>query len=946
MDVPTIPALVEREHELASVGRLLDSAPAGSGGALVVEGEAGVGKTRLLAEAAALAAERGVPALRARGAELEQEFAFGAMRRLLERPVADLDAAEREGLFAGAAAPAAALVGGGMHSTFPPRDARFALVHALYWVCSRLAEREPFALLIDDFQWLDTPSAETIAYLVERADELPIAVLLGTRAGAPGPLGGVHPLLASDAASAIRLAPLSEAGTVRVLAELLGSHEPVFATTAHRVTAGNPFLVRELALTVATESIGTDATGAERIGRLVPATVEQWALGRLESLSEPARSVSRSLSVLEQAPLPVVADHAGLTVPAAAAAVEELIAAGLAEGNPLRLTHPLVRAALYDRIPEAAREHAHYRAAKALRDRGAPAGANASQLLRSEPRLEGWAADVLRSAAGGAAERGDPAAAVTLLRRADAELGDTQDEQLLLELGLAEAALGEHGPAISHLERAARSSDSGIGLGARAGLAHSHYIRGDFQSAFSAGVEALSEITPGAGGRLEADLLMSFLMAGRAIPELVPEVERWLERPRVGPGGELTAAELVRLQISALDAFLRGRREQARAFAGQVADALGAEVPQAEVPSLVPSGAGFVLAGVGEHELAAAVYERAFAHALRRGSPVETAEMLEGRVSARWWRGDVAGCLADVEAIHALVGREPDPAKLPMRMCQATMLLEQGDHVAAEAALRYPEELEDGLRGTWGWLALPFGRAAIAAGQRDWSRTLHEAINAGRRLDAIEAPSPEFLPWRSLAARAAAALGDEERALDLAGQELDLSREIESARATGVALTTLGRIERSPELLAEAAALLDPSGSRLAAATARLELGAVLRRARRPREARDPLREALDIARVAGSAAIAERARTELQAAGGRPRRDRSTGREALTPRERQIAELAASGIANPEIAARLFVSRKTIESHLRSVFRKLGVRRRGELTSALGIDERGPGGG
>lgn len=940
---PVAPTLVERDRELTASAAVLDAAVEGAGRALVVEGDAGVGKTRLLAEVARLAESRGIRSLRARGAELERGFAFGAVRRLLEPPVAELDDSARDELFAGAAAPAEVLLGGAIASEPPPRDARFALVHGLYWVCVRLAASQPLALLVDDFQWLDEPSAEAIAYLLERIDEQPIAIVLATRTGEPGPLGGLHRLEAAPSVGSLALSPLSEDGTRRVLTELLGSPQPGFGTTAHRVTSGNPFLIRELALAVASEGIDVDEHGADRIAALVPATVSHWALGRLAALPEPSRGIARSLAVLEEAPLAVAAAHAGLEDGQAAAAIVDLAAAGLAEGSPLRLTHPLVRAALYEQIPPANRGLAHRRAAEALRDCGEPAARVASHLVRSEPAGERWAVDALRSAAAAATGRGDPAAAVPMLRRAAAELGDARDDQLLLELGLAEGVLGNNDEAIAHLETAAASDLPGVGLGARAGLAHSHYVRGAFKEAFAAGRELLAEIPPGAGGRLEAELLMSFLMAGRAIPELVPEISRWLERPRTGANGQMTAAELVRLEISALDGFLRGRREDARTYVDRVVAALGSEVPLSEVPSLLPGGVGFVLAGTGEHERAAAVYERALEHAVTRGSPVETAEVLEARVSARWWQGDVRGCLADVEAIHSLVGRKPDPAKLPMRMCQATMLLELGDNAGAEQALAYPSELEAGLPGTWGWLALPHGRAAVALARRDWQRALGEADEAGRRLEAVDAPSPEFLAWRTFAARAAAGLGEERRATTLAREEVELAEQIGSPRATGVALTTLGVIERSADRLAEAASLLDSGGSRLAAATARLELGALLRRTRRQRDARAPLREALDIARIAGSKMLAERARAELLAAGGRPRRERTTGLESLTPRERQIAELAARGIGNPEIAERLFVTRKTVESHLRSVFRKLGVHRRAQLGPALAIEAGDP---
>jgi DNA-binding CsgD family transcriptional regulator len=136
--------------------------------------------------------------------------------------------------------------------------------------------------------------------------------------------------------------------------------------------------------------------------------------------------------------------------------------------------------------------------------------------------------------------------------------------------------------------------------------------------------------------------------------------------------------------------------------------------------------------------------------------------------------------------------------------------------------------------------------------------------------------------------------------------------------------------------LEEAVAVLAPSPALAERARALIELGAALRRARRPREARAPLREALDLALSCPAEALARRAREELEASGARLRRERLTGVEAITPRERQVADLAAAGRTNAEIAARLVVSRGTVEAHLRSVFRKLGIASRHELPDAL----------
>jgi DNA-binding CsgD family transcriptional regulator len=141
---------------------------------------------------------------------------------------------------------------------------------------------------------------------------------------------------------------------------------------------------------------------------------------------------------------------------------------------------------------------------------------------------------------------------------------------------------------------------------------------------------------------------------------------------------------------------------------------------------------------------------------------------------------------------------------------------------------------------------------------------------------------------------------------------------------------------RGLELLHEAVAVLEPSPARLEHARALADLGAALRRANRRAAARDPLRQALDLADTCGAGPLAQRARQELRAAGGRPRRARISGVHALTASERRIATMAADGLSNPEIAQALFVTKKTVEAHLGSAYRKLDIHSRAQIAGAM----------
>ena len=192
--------------------------------------------------------------------------------------------------------------------------------------------------------------------------------------------------------------------------------------------------------------------------------------------------------------------------------------------------------------------------------------------------------------------------------------------------------------------------------------------------------------------------------------------------------------------------------------------------------------------------------------------------------------------------------------------------------------------------------------------------------------------------WRSALALTLAA-DDPGEALRLVNTDLELARQAGLPRPAGVALRTRGMLTGGrPGLddLREAAEVLASCGAELEHARALVELGAALRRSNQRTAAREPLREGLDLAYRCGAGRLAQRATDELRATGARPRRASLTGLEALTPSERRVAELAAGGMSNPEIAQAVFVTLNTVEGHLRRVYQKLSVGSRTQLPAAL----------
>ena len=235
-----------------------------------------------------------------------------------------------------------------------------------------------------------------------------------------------------------------------------------------------------------------------------------------------------------------------------------------------------------------------------------------------------------------------------------------------------------------------------------------------------------------------------------------------------------------------------------------------------------------------------------------------------------------------------------------------------------------------------GWLLAARGRIRLA-GLRP-AQALDDLLAAGDLFTRLRSPGP-ITPWRSDAALAQLALDARPEARALAADEVALAEEFGGARTLGVALRAAGLAEdgrRGIELLREAVGVLEGSAARLEHARAMADLGAALRRAGRRAESREILRTALDHSHRCGALALTERTRTELIAAGGRPRRPILSGLDSLTPSERRVAQLAAAGLANRDIAQHLFITTRTVEGHLTHTYQTLDITSRDQLPAAI----------
>jgi DNA-binding CsgD family transcriptional regulator len=301
-------------------------------------------------------------------------------------------------------------------------------------------------------------------------------------------------------------------------------------------------------------------------------------------------------------------------------------------------------------------------------------------------------------------------------------------------------------------------------------------------------------------------------------------------------------------------------------------------------------------------------------------------------------RGELGA--AETDTRTALAAAEL-PAPAMYRVLNAGVLVkalvEQGELGEAERALDPLAAEADVESLTAAVLRLSRGRLRIEQGRT--TEGLSDFLGVGALATRAFVTCPGYLPWRSEAALAHLALGDRPAAQRLADEEVALARAFGARRALGVAQIAAGVVaggDAGEAVLTEAAATLGAVGARLDRARALTDLGALLRRRNRRSQARELLREALDVAHRAGAAPLAARAETELRATGARPRRVVLSGVESLTVSERRVAELATQDLTNREIAQALFVTARTVEGHLTSVFRKLQLVSRDQLAEAL----------
>lgn len=927
--------LHEREVELAELADAVGAALAGHGHVVLVEGSAGIGKTRLLDEVVRMAQGR-ARVLRARGGEQERSIPLLVTRELFTPYVEGASPEELDSVLAGAARSAGPLLGHGTAAA-SRADAGFALTHGLYWLVANLAERRPLVLVVDDLHWVDDATQRWLAYLLPRLEELPVLVVLAVRPRELDPASPVGATLATThGVQRIRPRSLTPSAAVQLVRNRLPGAEDEFCHAAHRATGGNPLLLRALSYAVGERGLEPTARNAGRVDELGARELARIVLPRLHRLGADALAVARAAAILgDESGIADVARLTALPRERVAAAVDRLVEAEVLAARPTTgFTHPLVRAAVHDEMAPGSRSELHLAAARLLDARRADPEAAARHVVAAGRVGESWAVTALDDAASRAIARGAPEAALVHLEAALREdLTATDRFRLLLQAGWqAFRAVDPRGR--GWLEEALRlAPDASAAVRAWGALWNWRTI---FCERYDPArvLEGLPpSLPPEPSYVVQTHFLLDFGFSGA-------DTRRYVERYPV-PEDPADSSLAVQLWLSAraADEAVRGlSAERAMDFADRVDLDLLLASRAADTPNVV--WLLLARAGSGDASGAQELARRVAEQNRRSGSRLPREWMSAAVVLACLQRGDVRTAATALGPLLDGATLSQVPVTRPSACASLVWLHhERNDLDRARAILAAYSLLDRDPPPDWHGAMLLHHRGRLRRAGGDLTGALKDHERCRDVLSSFDAVDSPFTPWRSEAAACLLGLGRRAEARALAEEQVGRARAFGGTQLLGSSLRGLALVLGGDEGIAlteEALALLadaDVAGERARTLLAQARL---LRLARQPARARDPLAEALDLAERLGALRLAEKVEAELRVAGGRPRRRAVTGVDALTPAELRVVTLAAEGLSNPEIAQALFVTRKTVEKHLGAAFGKLHVTSRDQLPVVL----------
>jgi DNA-binding CsgD family transcriptional regulator/tetratricopeptide (TPR) repeat protein len=941
---------------MALLARLLEEARAESRTRFAqVTGEPGIGKTFLLSEFGRRADGQGWLVLSGRSSELERELPFGLVIDALDAYLGSLDPqtferiapdemTELAGLFPSLRSLADA--------PEQPSEAveRFRAHKAVVEMIERLAARQPVLLLLDDLHWADPASIEQAGYVLRRPPEAPVMIVGSFRSGQ------ADPALATAVEGAMR------EGKVEILE--LGPLDPedaaklVGAATAsdglYESSGGNPFYLLQR------------ARGGERAlpassdgGEGVPAAVSAAIAGELSGLSEPSRNFAQAAAVVgDPFELDLAVETGGLNEATALDALDEMIARDLVRAGEVprsfQFRHPLVRSAIYQTCSPGTRLAAHQRAAEALSVRGAPASARAHHVEHAARFGDAAAVEVLREAGQQVTGRAPATAARwlgTAVRIMPKDVSPEDRLLLLMTLAEAQGATGQFEAARGTLLEAIElAPDDGPVprvrlIGACAGIEQLLGRRDDAHRRLMAALGALSdEATPQAAS-LMIDLSLDCFY-GMDYGGMVDWARRAVATARAVDDRPLLTASSGLLAFAATLPLNIAEAEAAAREAAELVDSMADDELALRLDAIGHLAGGLFYLGQYEAALRHAQRGLAVARATGQGElfPIlvqgtgnilfttgrlaEAAEVLDGAIELARTSGSVP------TLVWTLLNRNY-AAYLAGDIETALACGEQG------AQLR--RDLDESVIGIWS--AAVYGITLLEAG--DPPRAVELMSECGDEEPMSKVPGPWRGNWLEHFARAQLALGHSEAAAhaaagaravaDICGLALP---SMAADRAAAALALDRGDAQEAGALALSAAGAAESIGARIDEAFSRMVAGRALAAAEDRDTAIAELERAAAIFQDCGAPRYRDQAEHELRKLGRTVHRrsERGTGEgiESLSGRELEVARLVLDRRTNPEIAAELFLSVKTVESHLRNIFRKLDASSRVEVARIM----------
>ena len=943
MGTPTpVPPLLGREAEIRALGEALDEVASGRPATVLIEGEAGIGKTRLLDHALEDARARGMQVVAGRAEELERTRPFGPLAAAFECTSSSPD--PRRAAIAGLLGAQGGGDSGPITVTSDP-GLRFRAVDAFADLAEELALDRMLVIGLDDLQWADPSSLLTIGALVRRLAFLPLA-LVGCFRPAPrvADLERLASALEAAGARPLILGPLTGADVRDLVADTVAAEPGPGLLAEVSGAAGNPLFVTELLGALLAEGgIKTAGGRAEVAEATLPPTLRLTILRRLSFLPEDTLQVLRAASVLGSGfSLTGLGAVTGQPAVELSAALAEAIRARVIDddGTRLRFRHDLIRDSIYADLPASMRSVLHREAGQRLAQAGAPALQVAEHLARGATTGDAEAIAWLTGAAREAAAT-SPDVAADLLEQATGLMRSTDPGQDRL---LVEQA--------SSLMWAGRIPDAQMIC--RALLDRDH--------------------DPGAEGPARICLGYALIAEGHG-REGLTELERADESPVLSDAERADTrawASLARLSLGDLDGA-SAAAEQARPTAvsagnhqaisvamatlalvcehrGQLRDAVRVIDDAVRLADQSPARQGhrypvhidraFILAGLDRLDEARSTLStgRRIGEELGIRWPLPTYHV--ARAVERFIAGEWDDAIAEVEASAELADEAGQSYRFMLgRSVLSLISLHRNDlnRAAEAAASAVGQAAEARSRGrvwaTWAHALLLEANGRIADARTALAEGCDQCARLGLAM-AIPVFGPDLV-------RLALAAGDTQRARQVSAAVTDVAARNDVASLTGAALRCRGLAEDDAGSLLAAAEAYQRASRPFERALAAEDAGTVFARQGTAGRARVPLEQAIEIYERLGAARDLVRAEAVLRQAGIRRGRRGTRGRpqagwHSLTPTEHTIAALVAEGLSNPQIGTRLYISRRTVQTHLAHVFAKLGIASRAQLAAEV----------